>query len=99
MSHWIGTGANLIIGSNMTALYNYGLKLLTNKRAMEVANNFTGRYPMRPTQGNNNLSRGRQAQVWIARSNEVSDIAIILVANYGNSGNNHLFDPIPTQGQ
>ncbi|CAF0830400.1 unnamed protein product [Adineta steineri] len=97
MSHWIGAGANLIIGSNMTDLDNYGLALLTNKRAQEIANNFTTKYPMLPTQGNNNPSHGRQGQVWIAGPSDDSNTAMILVANYGNSGNNNLFDPIPTQ--
>lgn len=98
MSHWIGAGANLIIGSNMTQLDDYGLGLLTNKLALEIGNNFTSKYPMRPTQGNNNPSRGRQGQVWIAGPADDSGTAVVLVANYGNSGNNNLFDPIPTQG-
>jgi alpha-galactosidase len=98
MSHWIGAGANLIIGSNMTELDDFGLALLTNEQAMEIANNFTVKYPMRPTQGNNNTSHGRQGQVWIAGPAGDSDVAVVLVANYGNSGNNNLFDPIPTQG-
>ena len=97
MTHWIGAGANLIIGSNMTALDDFGRALLTNKRALEIANNFTSKYPMRPTQGNNNPARGRQGQVWIAGPTAGSEIAAIVVANYGNSGNNNLFDPIPTQ--
>lgn len=98
MSHWIGAGANLIIGSNMTTLDNYGLALLTNKVALEIADNFTAKFPMQPTQGNNNPSRGRQGQVWIAGPANDSGVAVILVANYGNSGNNDLFDPTPTQG-
>ena len=97
MSHWIGAGANLIIGSNMTQLDAYGLALLTNKRALEIANNFTAKYPMQPTQGNNNPTYGRQGQVWIAGPTEDSGIAVVLVANYGNSGNNNLFNPVPTQ--
>jgi alpha-galactosidase len=98
MSHWIGAGANLIIGSNMTEMDDYGLALLTNQRALEIANNFTTKYPMQPTQGNNNPTHGRQGQVWIAGPAGDSDVAVVLVANYGNSGNNNLFDPIPTQG-
>ncbi|UJR17374.1 hypothetical protein I4U23_004269 [Adineta vaga] len=97
MSHWIGAGANLIIGSNMTELDDYGLALLTNKRALYIANNFTSKYPMFPTQGNNNPSRGRQGQMWIAGPTTNLDAAVILVANYGNSGNNNLFDPVPIQ--
>jgi alpha-galactosidase len=98
MSHWIGAGANLIIGSNMTHLDKFGLALLTNERALDIANNFTVNYPMVPTQGNNNPSHGRQGQVWIAGPSGVSNIAVILVANYGHSGNNNLFYPIPKQG-
>lgn len=97
MTHWIGAGANLIIGSNMTALDDFGRALLTNRRALEVANNLTSRYPMRPTQGNNNPSRGRQGQIWLAGPTDGSQMAAVVVANYGNSGNNNLFDPIPTQ--
>ena len=98
MSHWIGAGANLIIGSNMTNLDEFGLALLTNERALEIANNFTVKFPMLPTQGNKNPSHGRQGQVWIAGPSDDTDVAVILIANYGNSGNNNLFDPIPTQG-
>lgn len=97
MSHWIGAGANLIIGSNMTALDIYGLTLLTNRRAIDVANNFTAKFPMQPTLGNKNRTHGRQGQVWIAGPTNESNVAVILVANYGNSGNNNLFDPPPTQ--
>jgi hypothetical protein len=82
----------------MTEMDDYGLALLTNQRALEIANNFTTKYPMQPTQGNNNPTHGRQGQVWIAGPAGDSDVAVVLVANYGNSGNNNLFDPIPTQG-
>jgi alpha-galactosidase len=98
MSHWIGAGANLIIGSNMTDLDDYGLALLTNERAQEIANNFTSKYPMRPTQGNHNPFLGRQGQIWIAGPADESGTAVVVVANYGNCGNNDLFDPTPTQG-
>ena len=97
MTHWIGAGANLVIGSNMTKLDVYGLALLTNELALEIANNFTAKYPMRPTQGNNNPSHGRQGQVWIAGPVGDSNATVIVVANYGNTGNNDLYDPTPTQ--
>ncbi|CAF1374513.1 unnamed protein product [Rotaria magnacalcarata] len=97
MSHWIGAGANLIIGSNMIELDDYGLALLTNQRALKIANNFKSKYPMQPTLGNKNSTHGRQGQVWIAAPTADSDVAVVLVANYGNSGNNDLFDPTPIQ--
>ncbi|KAI9729306.1 MAG: hypothetical protein M1834_006977 [Cirrosporium novae-zelandiae] len=96
MTHWVGAGANLIIGSNMTAIDDYGLSLLTNDLVLEIAD-FTSGYPMRPTQGNSNESYGRQGQVWIAGPNS-SGVAVVVVANYGNSGNNDLFDPTPIKG-
>ena len=99
ISHWIGAGANVILGSDMTALDSFGLKLLTNQRAVDVAQHFSAKYPMRPTQGNENLLRGRQGQVWLAGLDDLSGEAVILVANSGNSGNNNLFDPLPRQSR
>ncbi len=98
MSHWIGAGANLIIGSNMTELDDYDLALLINELALEIVNNFRAKYPMRPIQDNSNTSHGRQGQVWVARPANDSDVAMVLVENYRNSSNNNLFDPILTEG-
>ena len=97
MSHWIAAGANLIIGSNLTLLDDFGLQLLTNRRAMDLANNFTSKYPMIPTQGNANRTHGRQGQIWMSGPDFKTNVSVILVSNYGNHGNNQLFDPPPTQ--
>ncbi|TVY47283.1 Alpha-galactosidase 3, partial [Lachnellula cervina] len=47
MSHWIGAAANLMIGSDLTALDTHGLALLTNPAALAVAA-FTAQFPMQP---------------------------------------------------
>lgn len=97
MSHWIGAGANLILGSDLNQLDSFGLQLLTNQRAFDLSKNFTNKYPMIPTQGNTNRTHGKQGQIWISQSDYQTNISFILLSNYGNSGNNQLFDPPPTQ--
>lgn len=93
-SHWIGAGANLILGSDLTQLDAFGKSLLTNTLANEIAN-FTAQYPMVPTRGNTNDEKGRQTQVWLAGPDPTTGVVVVLLANYGANGDNDLFDSPP----
>ncbi|KZW01332.1 glycoside hydrolase family 27 protein [Exidia glandulosa HHB12029] len=76
--HWIGAGANLITGSDMTHLDDLGKELLFNDEAMDVAN-FTSQWPMQPLL---NGGAPSQLQAWIAGPNE-KGTAVVVLANYG----------------
>jgi alpha-galactosidase len=83
--HWIGAGANLIAGSDMTRLDTLGKELLFNPEAMDIAA-FTAQYPMQPRNpqgwGTAGGSDAMQLQAWIAGPNEQNE-AVVVLANYG----------------
>ncbi|OCL13768.1 glycoside hydrolase family 27 protein, partial [Glonium stellatum] len=81
VTHWVGAGANLILGSDMTQLDKLGLSLLTNPRILDVAD-FTAKYPMTPKFGDD-LTKGPQAQLWLAGPDPDTGIAVIALVNYG----------------
>ncbi|TAQ90988.1 hypothetical protein B7494_g720 [Chlorociboria aeruginascens] len=82
--HWIGAGANLISGSDLTHLDPLGMELLYNTEAMDVAA-FTAQYPMQPRNPLGSTTVGgnaaEQLQAWIAGPN--STTAVVILANYG----------------
>lgn len=80
MTHWIGAGANLIIGSDLTKLDKLGLSLLTNADALKVAD-FTAKYPMQPRNPGSGGQDAKQLQAWIA--GPADGTAIVILANYG----------------
>ncbi|KAI1641295.1 glycoside hydrolase superfamily [Biscogniauxia mediterranea] len=86
MTHWLGAGANLLLGSDLTKIDEFGLNLLTNPRALEVAD-FTARYPMQPRNPGTGESSPQQLQAWIAGP-DATGFAVVVIANYG-----------PNQGQ
>ncbi|KAI0595356.1 glycoside hydrolase superfamily [Biscogniauxia sp. FL1348] len=86
MTHWLGAGANLLLGSDLTRLDEFGLNLLTNPRTLEIAD-FTARYPMQPRNPGTGENSPQQLQAWIAGPNETGS-AVVIIANYG-----------PNQGQ
>ncbi|KAI9774110.1 MAG: hypothetical protein M1840_005203 [Geoglossum simile] len=98
MTHWIGAAANLILGSDLTQLDQFGINLLTNQRALDVAT-FTASNPMRPLLGNDKPDKGSPLQVWLAGPGSTSGVAVIVLANYGASGTNSLFNPAPAPGK
>ncbi|KAI9766649.1 MAG: hypothetical protein M1839_004789, partial [Geoglossum umbratile] len=98
MTHWIGAAANLILGSDLTKLDQFGLNLLTNAGALDVAQ-FTQSNPMRPLIGNSKPDKGSPVQIWLAGPEKSTGIAVVVLANYGASGNNALFDPAPAAGK
>lgn len=83
--HWIGAGANLITGSDMTRLDDLGRQLLHNTEAMSIAA-FTSQYPMQPRTpsgwGDAGANEARQVQAWIAGPNP-DGMAVVVLANYG----------------
>lgn len=93
-THWIGAGAPLLLGSDMTALDGYGKALLSDARANDVAR-FTAGRPMVPTEGNSDGAKGRQRQVWLAGPDETTGVVVAVLANYGANGDNDLFGSKP----
>lgn len=81
MTHWIGAGANLIIGSDLTNLDDFGLNLLTNANAMAAAD-FTAQHPMQPRNPGTGNNSSEQLQAWIAGP-DTSGTAIVVIVNYG----------------
>lgn len=83
--HWIGAGANLITGSDMTRLDKLGEELLWNAEAMEIAD-FCAEYPMQPRnpEGSDNPGgdEARQFQTWISGPNKDGE-AVVIQSNYG----------------
>jgi alpha-galactosidase len=80
-THWIGAGANLITGSDMTKIDELGVRLLTDKNAMEVADS-TAKYPMQPRNPGTGRNDSKQLQAWIAGPDDSGNAVVVLV-NYG----------------
>jgi len=83
-SHWIGAGANLILGSDMTNLDDLGLNILQSDRWNWLADTITSKYPMRSLNGRDDPSQGQQLQLWIAGPDDYGR-ALIVWVNYGQS--------------
>ena len=84
MSHWLGAGANLILGSDMTQMDSLGYKLLTSAASVDAAD-FFARYPMQPRNPGTGGNKAQQLQAWIAGPRD-DGVAYALVANYGPDG-------------
>jgi alpha-galactosidase len=82
MTHWIGTAANLISGSDLTSLDSFGRNLLTNPDALAIAD-FTARYPIQPRNPGNGGTSAQQLQAWIAGPSDETGEAVVILANYG----------------
>lgn len=85
MTHWLGAGANLIIGSDLTNLDDFGLHLLTNSGAIAVAD-FTAHHPMQPRNPGSGNNSSQQLQAWVAGP-DASGSAVVVIANYGPDQN------------
>ncbi|KAI8955485.1 glycoside hydrolase [Xylaria longipes] len=81
MTHWIGAAANLIVGSDLTNLDDFGLNLLTNAASLAVAD-FTAGFPMQPRNPGTGAQSAQQLQAWIAGPDSTGE-AVIVIANYG----------------
>lgn len=84
--HWVGAGANLITGSDMTKIDTLGQTLLYDTEFMSMAA-FTANYPMQPKNPFGTTQPGSQAaeqlQAWIAGPDSTNQNAIVVLANYG----------------
>ncbi|KAI1208224.1 glycoside hydrolase [Annulohypoxylon truncatum] len=82
---WIGAGANLINGCDMTKVDDLGKKLLTDSEVLGVAA-FTANYPMVPKNPSSAQVPGgpnaSQLQAWIAGPND-NGTAIVVLSNLG----------------
>jgi alpha-galactosidase len=81
MTHYIGAGANLILGSDLTNLDKFGVNLITNKAAQDVAA-FTAQYPIQPRNPGTGGQDPKQLQAWIAGP-AANGKAVVVLANYG----------------
>ncbi|RFU33041.1 hypothetical protein B7463_g3274, partial [Scytalidium lignicola] len=84
--HWIGAGANLITGSDLSQLDSLGEELLYNPEALSIAA-FTANYPMQPKNPFGTTQPGSQAseqlQAWIAGPDSNNENAVVVLSNYG----------------
>jgi alpha-galactosidase len=84
--HWVGAGANLITGSDLTQLDSLGQELLYDSELLSVAQ-FTAQYPMQPKNPFGSTQPGSQAseqlQAWIAGPDTSNQHAVVVLANYG----------------
>ncbi|KAI1470658.1 glycoside hydrolase family 27 protein [Daldinia caldariorum] len=81
MTHWLGAGANLIVGSDLTSLDSLGLNLLANPSAIAIAD-FAAHHTMQPRNPGTGLPTAQQLQAWIAGP-DASGAAVVVIANYG----------------
>ncbi|EJT98168.1 glycoside hydrolase, partial [Dacryopinax primogenitus] len=81
MTFWLGAGANLLIGSDLLQLDDFGKKLLTDTEALDIAD-FTSQYPRQPRNPGTGGNIAQQLQAWIAGP-DVSGEAVVVVANLG----------------
>lgn len=82
---WIGAGANLINGCDMTEVDALGKKLLTDSEVLEVAS-FTSNWPMVPKNPSGSADPGgpnaSQLQAWISGPND-NGSAVVILSNLG----------------
>lgn len=80
-THWLGAGANLILGNDMTTLDDFGKSLLTNTQALQVAD-FTAQFPMQPRNPGSGGQNAVQLQAWIAGPSPSGE-AVVVLTNLG----------------
>ncbi|CAK7236103.1 hypothetical protein SEUCBS140593_009504 [Sporothrix eucalyptigena] len=83
MSHWIGAGANLILGSDMTNVDDLGLQLITSDASVAAAN-FCGTYPMQPRNPGTGSNQPIQLQAWVSGPSDDGE-AYVLLTNLGTN--------------
>ncbi|KAL5339521.1 glycoside hydrolase superfamily [Aspergillus crustosus] len=84
LTHWIGAGADLVIGSDLTTLDKTGIEVLTNEDVLAIAE-FTSVYPIQPRNPGTGGQDPKQVQAWIAGPSPAGE-AVVIVANYGPAG-------------
>jgi alpha-galactosidase len=80
MNHWLGAGANLVLGGDLTQIDDLGYKLITSKESITAAA-FFARYPMQPRNPGTGNNLAQQLQAWIAGPSGTE--AYVLIVNYG----------------
>ena len=81
MNHWLGAGANLILGVDMLQIDDLGYHLVTSSQSVAAANFFAD-YPMQPRNPGTGDNLAKQLQAWIAGPSDDGE-AYVLVVNYG----------------
>ncbi|KAJ5464831.1 Alpha-galactosidase [Penicillium daleae] len=81
MNHWLGAGANLVLGCDLRHIDELGMKLLTSTQSVAFAN-FAAQNPMQPRNPGTGNNLAQQLQAWIGGPDE-TDKAYILLVNYG----------------
>jgi alpha-galactosidase len=81
MNHWLGAGANLILGSDLTQIDDLGHKLITSRETIAAAD-FFAKMPMQPRNPGTGNNLAKQLQAWIAGPTEAGE-AYALIVNYG----------------
>ncbi|EON97516.1 putative glycoside hydrolase family 27 protein [Phaeoacremonium minimum UCRPA7] len=76
---WLGAGAKLVVGSDMTQIDDLGRTLLTNEEVLDVAA-FTANWPMVPKQP---ADRAAQLQAWVAGPDGDGTAAVVVLSNLG----------------
>jgi alpha-galactosidase len=84
--HWVGAGANMITGSDLTNIDTLGQELLYDSELSSMAA-FTSNYAMQPKNPFDTTLPGSQAseqlQAWIAGPDSDNENAVVVLANYG----------------
>ncbi|KAJ5625618.1 glycoside hydrolase family 27 [Penicillium lagena] len=81
MNHWLGAGANLVLGSDMSSIDKLGYKLITSRQSISAAN-FFAQFPMQPRNPGTGNNLAQQLQAWIGGPSDDNE-AYVLIANYG----------------
>ncbi|KAH8694851.1 family 27 glycoside hydrolase [Talaromyces proteolyticus] len=81
MNHWLGAGANLILGGDLTQIDELGYQLITSNESITAAK-FFAQYPMQPRNPGTGNNTAQQLQAWIAGPSS-ENVAYVLVVNYG----------------
>ena len=97
--HWIGAGGPLMIGSSLASgdINGWGVGLLHDPVLNRIAD-FTAKYPMIPYHPEDRRSKGSQGILWVAGPKPNGEV-VFMAVNYGNTGNNDLYDPEPVGGR
>ena len=82
MNHWLGAAANLLLGSDLTALDDLGIQLTTSRQSI-AASNFFASYPMQPRNPGTGANLPQQLQAWIGGPSDDNKEAYVLIVNYG----------------
>ena len=81
-NHWIGAGANLLLGSDLQQMDDLGYQLTTSNASI-AASDFFAQYPMQPRNPGTGGNTPKQLQAWIGGPDDSGSTAYALIVNYG----------------